>query len=101
MNQISGLDRNFSAGALARLRQIHALSQRRNTAAGKPHQEKLLEMIWHHAEEIRELQSKGDAHFLAETGDLFVLCMELLIENGASPDEMLELAFSRFEKKLR
>lgn len=46
------------------------------------------------------LRAKGDAHYLVETGDLIILCLEILIENNQSPDRILSRCYDRYKKKL-
>ncbi len=83
-----------------RVQAIHVLSRKINGAEQGSHVKKLLEMMAHHTEEIPQLMSKDDPHALIETGDLIVLCLELLMEKGADPDQILDTACARFEKKL-
>jgi len=54
----------------------------------------------HHIGEIEELALRQDRHFLVETGDLAVLCLELLLEHGVSPDKIMGRCFGRYERKL-
>ncbi len=86
--------------AQQRLKAIHALSQRYNEKEGVPHTQRLLELMRHHVVEIQELLALEDKHALVETGDLLILCVELLLEYGVSPDEMLNVCMGRYEKKL-
>ena len=60
----------------------------------------LLELMCKHIEEIEQLKAKGDKHYVVETGDLIILCFEMLLENQASIDETLETCFKRYEDKL-
>ena len=53
--------------------------------------------IW---EEIEKLADKKDPHYLIETGDLLILCFELLLEAGVDIDEVVLKCFERYEKKL-
>lgn len=78
---------------------IHALSDKRN-ASGAAHADKLIEMIKKHALEIEELLELKDPHCSVETGDLIVLCLEMLIEKGADPDEVMRKCYKRFRDKL-
>ncbi len=83
-----------------RVQAIHVLSRKINGTDRDTHVQKLLEMMTHHTEEIPPLVSRNDPHALIETGDLIVLCLELLMEKGADPDQILDTACARFEKKL-
>ena len=82
-----------------RLRRIHALSSDMNCRG--IHAERLLDMIRGHAREISELFYACDEHFITETGDLIVLCLELIIEAQSDPDRVLNECYGRFEKKLK
>ena len=86
--------------SLERVKRIHRLSQRFNEMVGKPHQERLLELMRKHVDEIEELAGKEDVHYLVETGDLLILCFELLLEGKADIDEMTLKCFERYERKL-
>lgn len=86
--------------ALDRIKKIHAMSQVYNKKVGKKHNERLLELMRHHIDEIEELFERSDKHFLVETGDLAVLCFELLLENGVAIDEILLRCFDRYDNKL-
>ena len=86
--------------ALERIRGIHDLSREFNALTGKPHQERLLELMRAHIPEIEELAREGDPHYLIETGDLLILCFELLLEGKADIDEVTRKCFERYENKL-
>lgn len=62
--------------------------------------EKFIDMIKHHGDEIKELFEKNDKHFAVETGDLIILCIELLLDEGYSVQEILEQCYGRFDKKI-
>ena len=87
--------------ALKRIRGIHARSKEFNKRVGMPHQERLLDLMRKHIDEIETLARAGDPHYLVETGDLLILCYELLLESGASIDEVTLKCFERYEKKLK
>lgn len=86
--------------ALERIKKIHQLSRKFNAMVGKPHQKRLLELMRKHIDEIEGLAEGKDSHYLIETGDLFILCFELLLEGGADIDEVAEKCFGRYERKL-
>jgi len=90
----------FNPAALKRLKKIHRLSQQYNQHVGMPHDKRLFELIVYHVPEIQALYNQGDRHFVTETGDLWVLCCELLLEAGADIDGSLNHCFERYEKKL-
>ncbi|MEA2036398.1 MAG: hypothetical protein U9O94_02740 [Nanoarchaeota archaeon] len=62
--------------------------------------DKLIEMMEHHTKEIKELFEKKDKHFAVEAGDLIILCLELLIKEGYSIEEIMDKCYGRFDKKL-
>lgn len=90
----------FVKVALRRIKGVHRLSARYNQKIGKPHTERLIELMRHHIEEIEGLVRQGNPHFLVETGDLAVLCLEVLLEHRTSPDAIMEKCFGRYERKL-
>lgn len=94
------VDKNFTKKAINKLSAISDKSRELNVKSEKKHNAILLDFIREHADEVSRLYLKGDKHFLVETGDLIVLCLELLIENGKDPDEILNLCFKRFNRKL-
>lgn len=61
----------------------------------------IIDMIYHHAEEIKELYEKNDKHFSVETGDLIILALELLIKQGYDAESIIENCYDRFDKKLK
>ncbi|MFH2138690.1 MAG: hypothetical protein ABII88_09295 [Candidatus Omnitrophota bacterium] len=79
---------------------IHAKSVKLNELRGKVHNEVLLELVREHAKEITELYKEKNPHYLTETGDLLILCLELLREAGMSADEIMEKCYQRYHKKL-
>ncbi|MCD4781518.1 MAG: hypothetical protein K8S27_13370 [Candidatus Omnitrophica bacterium] len=90
----------ISSEALSELRYIHKLSLEYNKTVQVGHQERLLDLMRHHVDEIQELLSREDKHGLVETGDLLILCFELLLEHDASIDDILRQCFDRYKKKL-
>lgn len=90
----------INENALQSIKDIHTLSQRYNALVKKNHNDRLLEMMRHHIDEIEELFRKGDKHSFVEAGDLIILCCELLLENNQDVDKMLVQCFKRFETKL-
>lgn len=85
---------------LERIRNIHRLSQTFNEKVGREHKSRLLELMREHIDEIDELWAAENPHFLVETGDLIILCFEVLLEKGVSIDEIVEKCFGRYEQKL-
>ncbi|MFP4472378.1 MAG: hypothetical protein ACLFPX_00715 [Candidatus Omnitrophota bacterium] len=90
----------MSSAAKEKIARIHRLSKKYNQAVGMPHALRLLDLIDQHAAEIRELYDRGDPHYLTETGDLLILCYELLLTGGADSDRVTETCFGRYEYKL-
>jgi len=85
--------------SLHRIKAIHNLSRKYNKRLSNNHTFKLLELIKEHAKEIQQLHKARDKHYLVETGDLIVLCFEVLLENNASIDKTLLKCFKRYEKR--
>lgn len=86
--------------ALQRVKEIHKLSEGYNKTLSANHSLKLIDLIKEHAQEIQQLHKEHNRHYLTETGDLIVLCFELLLENQASIDETMNKCFIRYETKL-
>ena len=91
--------KSFTTYSKQKIREIHALSAKYN---GKhaDHSVKLLELAEKHAKEIKDLYTSKDKHFTTEVGDLVILCLELLIEHQKEPDKIMQVCYSRYEKKL-
>ena len=86
--------------SLERIKNIHKLSKLYNRKLKNNHKKRLLELMKEHIEEIEELAGKNNKHYLTETGDMIILCFELLIENNVSIDKTLLRCFKRYETKL-
>ena len=93
-------DQALTPEASNRIQGIHSLSKTYNDKIFGDHSRKLLNLMSSHVKEVQELLEKGDRHFLVETGDLIILCLELLLEYDASMDDILQTCFKRYEKKL-
>jgi uncharacterized protein YabN with tetrapyrrole methylase and pyrophosphatase domain len=78
-----------------RIKKIQELSDKLGTDS-----KKLIDMMQHHTEEIKELFDKNDTHFAVEAGDLIVLAIELLMKEGYSIEEIMDRCYDRFDKKL-
>lgn len=91
------MTKSLTSFALEQITKIHQLSQKKNA---NNHTKVLLDFIEKHAQEIRELYEQGNKHYLTETGDMIVLCLELLLEKNSLPDEIIEKCYERFLKKL-
>ncbi len=92
--------RSFTEFAGREIRDIHRLSREYNRREGKNHSRALLELMDKHAAEIRALYRRGDRHYVVETGDLFVLCLELIREAKAGPDAVAARCYRRYRRKL-
>jgi|YelNatPaOPRAMG01_1025707.scaffolds.fasta_scaffold67024_2 hypothetical protein len=88
----------FRKNAVERLKKIHMLSQSVNRGN---HRKKLLELVKKHVHEIEQLYKISSPHADIETGDLAILCFELILESKKNPDEIIQQCFERYEKKLR
>jgi hypothetical protein len=84
-----------------RLKAVHRLSRQYNAGGGVPHEKKLMELMEHHVQEIKDLTQQQDPHALTETGDLMVLCCEMLLEYNRSIDEVVKHCVGRYERKLQ
>ncbi len=62
--------------------------------------QKIIDMMKHHTAEINELHKNKDTHFAIETGDLIILCIQLLMIEGYSTKKIMETCYDRFDKKL-
>lgn len=93
------MKRSLTNYAKESIKEIHALSSRHN-GAGCDHSNILLKLLGKHAGEIKELHGRGNEHFIVETGDLLVLCLEFLAEYGKDPDDILEICYTRYRDKL-
>lgn len=85
---------------IERIKAIHKLSQDYNCKLNNSHSSRLIELIKEHAEEIESLYNSDNSHYLTETGDLILLCFELLLENNSSINGILLQCLKRFETKL-
>jgi hypothetical protein len=83
------------------LKIIHDLSRQYNRKVGVVHQDRLLDLMKKHVVEIEELLASNDSHALVETGDLLILCFEMLIEHGCSSDKILDQCYGRYKNKLK
>lgn len=52
--------------------------------------DKIIEMMQHHASEIKELYNNNNKHFAIETGDLIILSIQLLMMEGYSVKTIME-----------
>ena len=86
--------------SLKRIKNIHRLSRLYNFRLKNNHKKQLLNLMKEHIKEIEELSRRNDEHYLTETGDLVILCFEMLLENKMSIDKTLLQCFKRYEKKL-
>ena len=86
------LKKNF----LSKLNEITNLSKKVN----ENYKEKFFQMIKEHSIEIEELYKNNDSHWTVETGDLIVLCFELLISENIDIDNNFERCLPRFYNKL-
>ncbi len=85
---------------ICKLQQIHKMSVERNKDKNISHTQILFNMMRHHIKEIGELLKDNNSHSFIETGDLIVLCMELLLDNNQDLNDILNICFQRFKKKL-
>ncbi len=94
------MNKTFSASCRRHINAIHRLSLRLNKLRGKAHPEVLLGLIAEHAREIKYLYNEKENHYIIETGDLLVLCLELFKEAKVNSDEVMEKCYRRYYRKL-
>ena len=94
------MNRSLTGFARDEIKAIHALSKRYNRLKGRDHSEILLELAGKHLLEIKDLSKSGDPHFVVETGDLMILCLELIKGSGKSPDVVMAGSYKRYRRKL-
>lgn len=87
--------------AFKRLKVVHRLSRGYNGPSKEKHLRKLLLLVKKHSQEIGLLYHKKCRHYLIETGDLLVLCLEILLEERANIHKITHQCFDRYEKKLK
>lgn len=86
----------FYKNFIESLEEIVNLSQKVN---GED-REKIFSMINKHIEEIYTLYHRRDKHWVVETGDLIILCLELLLLENKDLDDLLSKCSLRFKTKL-
>jgi len=82
------------------LETIHDYSAHYNKLLRKNHSQVLLDLMVEHIDEIRQRHGNSDKHYLIETGDLLILCLELIKESKSCPDDILSRCYDRYHKKL-
>ena len=93
------MKKSLTRHAKKQISKIHSLSRRYN-ASGKPHTKALIKLVEKHAGEINKLYKDEKEHFSVEVGDLLILCHELLLEKNEDADDIMELCYDRYKKKL-
>ena len=91
----------FTKRAFDETREVHRLSRQHNGKEKEKHEQKLLSLMRKHVDEIEDLYQDKDKHFLIETGDLAVLCLEMFLENKVSADDIMVHCFNRYQEKLK
>lgn len=82
------------------LKAIHGYSRQHNKLLNRDHSRALLEMMKEHVTEIKWRYGRRDKHYLIETGDLIIICLNLIKQAKCSPDTILNKCYGRFHKKL-
>lgn len=93
-------DHVIHPASLERIRGIHRLSEEYNRRVNAGHAGQLLKLMRKHVDEIEALSRDKNPHYLTETGDLAVLCFELILDGGQPIDDILRKCFLRYENKL-
>ncbi|MCK4995222.1 MAG: hypothetical protein KAS13_09305 [Candidatus Omnitrophica bacterium] len=94
------MQKTFTGFSRKNIRGIHKLSSKLNEIKHKAHEQVLLDLMGEHAEEIKQLYELENAHYLVETGDLLILCLELLEAAQENPDIIMEKCYKRYNEKL-
>ncbi|NQT33207.1 MAG: hypothetical protein HQ594_06020 [Candidatus Omnitrophica bacterium] len=93
------MEKSFTEYLEKNISEIHELSARYN-GKDRKHAEVLLELVKKHVKELEELYREKDEHFSVEAGDLMVLCLEMIREQGKDPDKVMNLCYGRYKNKL-
>lgn len=94
------MNKSLTKHANMQLKNIHRLSRRYNKLLHRNHVETLLTLMKEHITEIQQRYKRSDEHYIVETGDLVILCLELLTETKVSLDKVLSECYKRYHKKL-
>ena len=94
------MKKSITPFAKEKIKLIHSLSQGLNKLREKEHAQVLLELINSHAKEITDLYKQKDKHYIIETGDLLILCFELLQESGQDFDQIIQRCYQRYINKI-
>lgn len=94
------MHKTFTGFSRKKIRDIHALSLDFNEKKGNSHERVMLDLMREHVLEIEQLYALGDKHYLVETGDLLILCLELLAEAKTDPDLIMDRCYNRYNKKI-
>lgn len=86
--------------AAKEIKTIHSYSKHYNKLGKKDHIIALLELADKHVEEIFQLYKKRDKHYVIETGDLLILCFEIIKEAKCSANVVLAKCYKRYRDKL-
>ena len=94
------MQKTFTGFSRKNIKAIHALSVKYNELKKRKHGQVLLELMDAHAKEIALLYKNKNKHYIVETGDLLILCLELLEEARVCPDIILDKCYKRYYEKL-
>lgn len=94
------MEKSFTKFSRQQIKAIHKLSNGYNKLRKNKHLQVLLDLIKEHAEEISELYENKNRHFITETGDLLILCLELIKESKSDPDIVMNRCYQRYYRKL-
>ena len=93
------MSRTLTKFAKNEIRTIHNYSATYNKNSKKEHSKILLKLMSEHVDEIAHRHNKKDRHYITETGDLIILCLELIREARASADTVLAKCYKRYHEK--
>ncbi|MBU1085889.1 MAG: hypothetical protein KKD05_00035 [Candidatus Omnitrophica bacterium] len=94
------MEKSITSFAKQKIKSIHLLSQELNTLEKKEHMQVLLELMREHVQEIKELYQQKDKHYITETGDLLILCLEILKESDQDYDQIMNRCYERYINKI-
>lgn len=92
--------KSLTSFAEKEIKTIHSYSKRYNKLKKKNHANALFNLTDKHVKEIKQLYRKKDKHYIIETGDLLILCFEIIEEAGCSSNIVLAKCYKRYHNKL-
>ena len=94
------MKKTFTVFCKKNINAIHKISRQYNKLKKRNHPNVLLSLAKEHTDEINQLYISKNKHYIVETGDLIILCLELLKESQADADVILDKCYKRCFRKL-